>query len=432
MERITSPQTGDSCIHVKHESGLEIYISEMPGFSSVEALFGTKYGSINTMFKQRDDEEYTVVPEGIAHFLEHKLFENEDCDVFALYAKTGANGNAFTSFDKTAYLFSCTKNYQASLKILLDFVQAPYFTQETVDKEQGIIGQEIQMTNDEPDWRVLFNMLGAMYHDHPVKIDIAGTKESIAKIDADLLYKCYYTFYNLNNMVLSVAGNVKAEEVLAICDECLKPCEDKGLETVFPDEPETVVKNEVYEQLPVGTPMFNLGYKCDDCYGTERLVKEVTGSIAISVLTDDASDFYKKLLTEETINDSLDGQVFCGDGYFSVIFEGESKKPKKLREELFAEIERIGREGIDEKVFERIRRSTYGSMIRMTNSVEAVAMSALNLAMQGVGPYDEIKILSELKSSDVVQFIRDSLIPDKSVLSVIDVPGGNAFESGVE
>ncbi|MBQ3947145.1 MAG: insulinase family protein, partial [Ruminococcus sp.] len=178
---IKSQNTGDSCIHVKHKSGLDIYICEMPGFSSVEALFGTKYGSINTMFKMRDDKEYTVVPEGIAHFLEHKLFENEDCDVFELYAKTGASGNAFTSFDKTCYLFSCSKNYQESLKILLDFVQKPYFTQETVDKEQGIIGQEIKMTNDNPDWRVFFNMLRCMYHSHPVKIDIAGTVESIAQ-----------------------------------------------------------------------------------------------------------------------------------------------------------------------------------------------------------------------------------------------------------
>ena len=272
---ITSQGTGDKIIHVKHDSGLDIYICEMEGYSSVEALFGTKYGSVNTMFKMAQDKEYTVVPEGIAHFLEHKLFENEDCDVFELYAKTGASGNAFTSFDKTCYLFSCSKNYQESLKILLDFVQKPYFTQETVDKEQGIIGQEIQMTNDNPEWRVFFNMLRCMYHNHPVKIDIAGTVESIAQINAELLYKCYYTFYNLNNMVLSIAGNVKADEVLAICDECLKKCEDKGLETVFPDEPESIVQHEINEEQPVGTSIFNIGYKCRPCKGMERLKKSM-------------------------------------------------------------------------------------------------------------------------------------------------------------
>ena len=251
-EILTSSRTGDSCIHVKHSSGLDIYICEMNGFSSIEALIGTKYGSVNNIFKNAADSDYTTVPEGIAHFLEHKLFENEDCGVFELYARTGASCNAFTSFDKTCYLFSCSKNYEENLKILLDFVQKPYFTKENVDKEMGIIGQEIKMTNDNPEWRVFFNMLRGMYHAHPIKIDIAGTVESIAQIDADLLYKCYDAFYNLNNMVLSIAGNISADKVLEICDQCLKPSADKGLETVFPEEPAEIVTSEVTEKLPVG------------------------------------------------------------------------------------------------------------------------------------------------------------------------------------
>ena len=237
IQEILCSQTGDKCNYIKHPSGLDIYICEMNGFSTTEALFGTKYGSINTMFKTKADKEYTVVPEGIAHFLEHKLFENEDCDAFAQYAKTGANANAYTSFDRTCYLYSCSDNYLESLKILLNFVQNPYFTQETVDKEQGIIGQEIKMCNDNPGWKVLFNMLQGMYHSHPVRIDIAGTIESIAKIDAELLYKCYNTFYNLHNMVLVLAGNVRTNDVLSVADELLKPCENIELETVFQEEP---------------------------------------------------------------------------------------------------------------------------------------------------------------------------------------------------
>ncbi|MCM1269614.1 MAG: insulinase family protein [Ruminococcus flavefaciens] len=416
---IKSERTGDSCIHVKHKSGLDIYICEMPGFSSVEALFGTKYGSINTMFKMRDDEDYTVVPEGIAHFLEHKLFENEDCDVFELYAKTGASGNAFTSFDKTCYLFNCSKNYQESLRILLDFVQKPYFTQATVDKEQGIIGQEIKMTNDNPDWRLFFNLLRGMYHNHPVKIDIAGTVESIAQIDADLLYKCYYTFYNLNNMVLSIAGNIKAEEVLAICDECLKPCEDKGLETVFPDEPESIVTPEIYENQPVGATLFSIGYKCASCSGMERLKKTMAASIAASMLTDASTDMYKKLLDEEIINSSFASEVFYGDGYFTVIFSGESDKPEIVRQNLADEIGRIIADGLNEKDFARIKKSTYGSLIRELNNVEAVANLLINAHMDGVSPYDTINVLSELTSGDVYEFIKNELCEDKTVLSVI-------------
>ena len=416
---ITNPRTGDSCVHVKHSSGLDIYICEMPGFSSVEALFGTKYGSINTMFRQKGDKDYTVVPEGIAHFLEHKLFENEDCDVFELYAKTGASGNAFTSFDKTAYLFNCTKNYQESLKILLDFVQKPYFTQETVDKEQGIIGQEIKMTNDNPEWRVFFNMLRCMYHEHPVKIDIAGTVESIAQIDADLLYKCYHTFYNLNNMVLSIAGNINADEVLAICDECLKNCEDKGLETVFPDEPDSIVQPEIYEVQPVGAPIFNIAYKCSDCRGEERLKKSMAASIVSSMLSDASSDMYQRLLKEGTINSSFGTEVFAGDGYFTVIFSGESAQPEKVRDAVADEVEKWLSEGINEKDFQRIKKSTYGMLVRELNNVEAVANLMMNAHMDGTGPYDTISVLSAMTAEDAMDFIRSELKRDRLVMSVI-------------
>lgn len=417
---LTSSQTGDKCIYVKHDSGLDIYICEMKGFSSVEALFGTKYGSINTMFKMCDDKDYTVVPEGIAHFLEHKLFENEDSDVFELYAKTGANGNAYTSFDRTCYLFSCSKNYQESLKILLDFVQKPYFTKENVDKEQGIIGQEIQMTNDNPEWRVFFNMLRCMYHNHPVKIDIAGTIESIAQIDADLLYKCYNTFYNLNNMVLSIAGNINADEVLAICDELLKPCENKGLETVFPDEPDSIVKSEIHEIQPVGTPIFHIGYKCTPCDGHERLTKNIALTIASAIITDASSDMYQNLLKEGTINSSFGSEVFCGDGYFSVIFAGESNNAKKIRNSIVSEIKRLSENGITEKDFQRIKKTMYGTLIRQLNNVEAVASMMLSGYMANVSPYDIIDTVSEITSDTVLKYIRSELNEDKLVMSIVE------------
>lgn len=419
-EILTSKHTGDICIHVTHKSGLDIYICEMPGFSSVKALFGTAYGSVNTTFKTAEDTEYTTVPMGIAHFLEHKLFENEECGVFELYAATGAAGNAFTSFDKTCYLFSCSKNYTENLKILLDFVQKPYFTEENVAKEQGIIGQEIQMTNDNPEWRVLFNMLKCMYHDHPVKIDIAGTAESIAQINAELLYKCYDTFYNLNNMTLAVAGNINADEVLAICDEMLRPCEDKGLETVFPDEPLTVVRHEIRERQPVGAPIFQLGFKCAPCSGYELLKKNLIAATACAVICDTSSEMYQKLLSSGVINSSFGFDVFCGDGYFSVIFGGESESPETVRDELIGKIENIKANGVDEKLFSRLKKETYGMYIRELNNVDAVASLMLSNGMLGVKPYDSIDIISELTSGDVLDFIRNELSEDRLVLSIID------------
>ena len=419
-EILTSARTGDSCIHVKHSSGLDIYICEMPGFSGVEALFGTKYGSVNTMFKTAADSEYTTVPEGIAHFLEHKLFENEDCGVFELYAKTGASGNAYTSFDKTCYLFNCSRNYEENLKILLDFVQKPYFTKENVDKEMGIIGQEIKMTNDNPELRVFFNMLRAMYHAHPVKIDIAGTVESIAKIDANLLYKCYDTFYNLNNMVLSVAGNISADKVLEICDEYLKPCTDKGLESVFPPEPDDIVKAETRETQPIGASIFNLGYKCAPQSGINRLKAVSAASVVSSLLTDPALPMCRKLLKDEVINSTFNCEVFYGDGYFTLIFSGEAEKPELIREAVFAEVDRLIAEGVNEKDFQRIKKSVYGSMVRELNNVEAVASLMLNAYMEGVSPYDSISVMSELTCGDVIEFMRRELRRDRCVLSVIE------------
>lgn len=418
-EIITSKATGDSCIHVKHKSGLDILIREMPGFSTVYALFGTKYGSINTTFKLAADKEYTEVPNGIAHFLEHKLFENEDCGVFELYAKTGAQGNAYTSFDKTCYLFSCTKNYTDNLRILLDFVQKPYFTKENVDKEQGIIGQEIRMTNDNPEWRVLFNMLKCMYRSHPVQIDIAGTEESIAQINAELLYKCYDTFYNLNNMVLSIAGNISADEVLEICDELLKPCEDKGLETVFPDEPLDIVKPEIREKQAIGASIFNYGYKCEPCEA-DFLKKEMTASLALSYITDASSEMYRKLLSDGSINATFGAEVFAGDGFFSVIFSGESECPDVVKEALIAEIARISKEGIDGKIFGRIKKSLYGNLVLQHNNVRASATVILNAHMAGCKPFDVVDIVSELTAEDALGFIKTELVPERAVLSVIE------------
>lgn len=329
---IVSPQTGDKYTHIHHKSGLEILVCEMEGYSTTEAMFGTKYGSINTQFKTAADKDYCTVPEGIAHFLEHKLFENEDCDVFDLYAKTGANANAFTSFDKTCYFFSCSDNFKASLEILLSFVQSPYFTPESVAKEQGIIGQEIRMCDDDPGWRVFFNMLCGLYQKHPVRIDIAGTIESIAEITDDLLYRCYRTFYNLHNMVLAVAGKCTVDEVLEVADRLLKPCEDQKLETVFPEETLDIVREETVESAAVGQPLFNLGIKCQPRQGLDNLRAEMLADITMQTLSGSSSPLYQEMLQSGLVNESFSSEVFNGDGFFTMIFGGESRDPQAVRE----------------------------------------------------------------------------------------------------
>ncbi|MGN1411601.1 MAG: EF-P 5-aminopentanol modification-associated protein YfmH [Oscillospiraceae bacterium] len=417
---IESKITGDKIVKIEHSSGLDIFVCEMEGFSTTEALFGTKYGSINTTFKTTQDADFTTVPEGIAHFLEHKLFENEDTDVFELYAKTGASANAFTSFDKTCYMFDTSENVYESLKILLTFVQQPYFTKENVDKEQGIIGQEIQMCNDNPSWKVFFNMLKGMYHNHPVKIDIAGTIDSIAQIDAPLLYKCYNTFYNLNNMVLSIAGNVKVDEVLKIADECLKPCKDIHLETISPEEPETIVQSEIVEHLPVGVPIFYLGFKSKPEVGFENIKAEMEAYLVANTIADASSPLYENLLNDGLINSEFAVEVFNGDGFFSVIFSGESSNVHEVKKRIFAEIEKAKIYGLDKSMFELVKKSVYGSFIREYNNVSDVANNMINSYMAGVLPFDTLDILVNVSYEDAQKCLMERFNFDKSVLSIIE------------
>lgn len=421
---VKNDRTGEQYTYVKHPTGLDIYIWKMEDYSTTHALFGTKYGSINTKFKTKDEADFITVPNGIAHYLEHKLFENEDCDVFSLYAKTGASANAYTSFDKTCYLFSCTDNVYDSLEILLSFVQNPYFTEETVRKEQGIIGQEIRMYDDDAGWRVFFNMLQGMYHNHPVKIDIAGTVESIAQINADLLYKCYYTFYNLNNMVLSIAGNVDEDRVLEICDKFLKNNDNPELETAFEDEPETVCKKEVVQNLEISMPMFNIGFKAKPEKGLDALRAEVETNFVLSLLADESSDFYKKLYDEGLINSSFSSEVFKGDGYFCSIFGGESRDPRLVRDRIIEEIDRCKREGFDRERFDCVKKAYYGALIRNFNDAEAIATNVINAGMERLSFFDVIETVAAVTFEDMAKRLDKQFDTKNVTISIIEPLGG--------
>ena len=397
-----------------HSSGLDIYVMKMEGFSTVNAAFATRYGSVNTTFKTSEDDDFVTVPMGIAHYLEHKLFENEDCDVFELYAKTGANGNAYTSFDQTVYTFSCTDNYLESLAILLDFVQDPYFTEASVDKERGIIEQEIKMCADSPERQCFYNLLKAMYAKHPVKIDIAGTVESIQQINAELLYKCYNAFYDLHNMILVIAGDVNEEDILSVCDSHLKKSTDKGLEVSFPDEPYEVAQPEICENFTVGTPLFNIGFKCDPAKGNDLLKKHMCANVLIQLISNSASPLYKKLYEQGLINNAFSSEVFFGEGYFACIFDGESNDPLKVRDMIIEEVERIKREGIDSESFEIIKKSAYGSLVWEFNNTEICVNNLLGAGLMKVDLFETIDILAKLTEQDLMDNI-DTLFDTKRV-----------------
>lgn len=406
--------------YMKHPSGLDIYVHPKKDYSSNYAVLGTNFGSINNRFRKQGESSYTVVPDGIAHYLEHKLFESKEGDAFELFAKTGASANAYTSFEKTAYLFSCTGNFEESLNILLDFVQSPYFTEKNVEKERGIIGQEIKMYEDSPEWKVLINLLGAMYKNHPVKNDIAGSVESIAKITPQMLYECYNTFYNLHNMALCVVGNVNPETVFAVADKKLKYSPKIEVERFFPEETLEIVKSETVQNFDISSPIFSLGFKENVPQNYRTSTEElVYTDLILQCISSRTSDMYQELLNKELINtSSFTDEYFEGPGYASIIFSGESKNPRKAAEIIRKHLQKIKQNGIDRKIFDRIKKSVYGQSLSVFNSVSAVANLALDFSLSGKDIFGYIDILENASIEKVNERLNSELNCEFSSLSI--------------
>ena len=418
-ERFTvreSRLTGEKVYYTVHPTGAKIAVCPKPEYNSAYAVFGTRYGSIDNDFSVNGGE-FTRVPDGIAHYLEHKLFENEDCGAFERYAKTGACANAFTSFDKTYYLFSCSQNFEQSLEILLDFVQAPYFTPETVQKEQGIIGQEIRMYDDNPGWRVYFNLMGGMYKQHPIRVDIAGTVESIANITADLLYQCYNTFYNLNNMAIAVAGNVDPDTVLEICDRMLKSKEKLNIERRYPEDDGKVVTDFVEQHFDVSIPEFQLGFKEIPRRLTDREL--VLTNIISDAVFGTISDFYRRMTDKGLINPSFGSEYLYLNGAQAMIFSGQSADPEQLRDEIIAEIKRVKAEGIDPELFECARRNEYADMLSAYNNTDDIANGLADDMLFGTDSFKAVEAAAEVTVEEGSARFREQFDTDNFTLSVV-------------
>ena len=418
LQKISGGSVGDFYYTGAHPSGLRVFLYPKEKSSTTYAIFSTKYGSIDSCFQRSDEPAPETVPEGIAHYLEHKLFESEDGDAFQRYAETGASANAYTSFENTSYLFSCTDRLYDSLEILLDFVQSPYFTEETVRKEQGIIGQEIKMYDDDPQWRVMFNYLRAMYHAHPIRQDIAGTVESIAQITPDHLYRCYRTFYNLHNMAFVLAGSFDVDRVCQLLDQMLKPSDPVTVRRVFPEEPATVARPRVEEALSVALPLFQFGYKLP---GTApRGEKDLAAAeVLLEVLASEASPLFRRLLDSGLVNESsFASEFFEGEGYATLMFGGESNDPEAVAAAITEELLRLRKEGIDPAAFERSRRSLYGQNLAALNSTASIANAILSLTFKGRELFSYIHALAGITVADVEQFLA-GLPLEQQVLSIV-------------
>ncbi len=416
---IRSERVGESYFRIRHPSGLTLLLCPMPQFNSSYAMFSTEYGSVDSAFRLAGEKEYFRIPDGTAHFLEHKMFESEKGDAFADYARTGASANAFTSFDKTCYLFSCADHFKESLEILMGFVTDPYFTKETVDKEQGIIGQEIRMYDDSADWRVMFNLLDALYVRHPIRIDIAGTTDSIAEITAESLHKVYGAFYNLHNMVLTVAGNFRVEDVLEVADRVLKPAPVLEVERLAVEEPREVSQKRVEQRFPIAVPMFCLGFKEKPGDKRQNAVDSILDEVLGEIIAGEASPLYRRLYDEGLINSTFGCETLSGRDYIATMYSGESRDPDRVCGEICDEIERMAREGIDEEAFQRNRKAAWGRYVRMLGRVDSVAQALMNTWLSDMELYDLLDVIADMKKEDLEKRLREQFDREYSALSVV-------------
>lgn len=413
-------------------NGLDVMI--LPKKDSIKkyAIFGTHFGSMNYKFKIDKDEETTVVPDGVAHFLEHKLFEQEDgVNALDRLTKMGANPNAYTSFNHTAYLFECTENFNEVFKALIHFVQNPYLTNENVEKEKGIIGQEIQMYDDDPDWQLFFNLLGAMYKNHAITKDIAGTIETIAEITPEILYKCYNTFYDSSNMVICVVGDIDIEEVMNIIKSDVKQNKlDSKIERYYDENSEDINQKEVIKKMDISMPMFSVGFKDNFIDGIldagfkenslKLAIRDIAVQIALGMMFGKSTDFFLDLYNSGLLIKPLGFNYTFEEDYAYSVIEGESNNYREVIEKIKQRIEEVKSNKLNEKDFENVKKSMYGDYVRMFNNVSGIATTFINNYFRGIDTSDYEQAFKNITMEDVEKIIKEHFDFDKMATSIIE------------
>ena len=400
-------------------NGLTIAVVPRPGFSKKLAYFVTDYGAIHTDFTLNG--QAIQAPAGVAHYLEHKLFDMPDGDVMNKFAALGASPNAFTSYDLTAYYFSCTDNFAPCLRLLLEFVSTPYFTKESVAKEQGIIGQEIDMNEDNPDTRIFEDLMQAMYRNHPIRVPILGDRESIAQITPEILHLCHKAFYRPGNMLLCVIGDVDPEEVKTIAQAIL-PEEDTAQVSRIQQwtEEMTCPKEKTEVSMEIAMPMFQLGFKCEPpAMGDEAVRKEAIGDLAAEALFGESSALYLRLYEEGLIDTSFGGGFETVDGMSMLTASGDSDDPETVKDAILQEAARLCKEGIPQADFLRMKRSAFGRRIRDLDSFSSVAFRICAYHFSGFDYFRFPEIYQAVETEDVLTFLQQVVTPQRCCLSVI-------------
>ena len=393
--------------------GLRTAVIPKEGFSKTYALLCTDFGSIDRHFTVSGND--VVVPDGIAHFLEHKMFEQEDgSNAFDKFAVYGANANAFTNFDMTAYLFSTSKNYEECLEHLLSYVSHPYYTDENVSKEQGIIGQEIKMYDDSPEWRVFFNMLRGLYSGHPINIDIAGTCEEIAKITKETLYTCYKSYYHPCNMFLCVVGNADAEKVMKTVDRVVPKTPFNKANTIIPKESGSVSCEYTELYMDVANPLFMIGFKED--VPKDIMSAHAVYSVLCELIFGKSGKLYEELYNEGAIF-SMSSDYNYGKQYAFLEISGEGKNPKEVYSRILSRISDLRENGFDREYLEIIKRALYGKFVKSLNDTDSLAVSFASAYFAG-GDYLSLgEYILGVSYDDVMNTLKNGL--QNSTLSAV-------------
>ena len=392
------------------KSGLRVNLVPKPGFSKTFGVFSTRFGSADNGFLDRATGKTVTVPDGVAHFLEHKLFEDDKGDVSDRFSALGASCNASTSFTTTSYIFTATRNVDRCLDLLLNFVQNPYFTEELVQKEQGIIGQEIRMYDDDPSWRIFFNLLDVLFREHPVRINIAGTEESIAKIDPAVLHTCYRAFYRPGNMALTLVGRMDVDQVAAQIerDQASREPDAEGQSCRTPVDDGPIRAAEATQTMDVALPKLLLGYKdrIESGGGRDTVRRELLSGIGLDLLFGRSSEAHERLYAEGVIDDSFSAEYTADVDFGFCMLGGDSEQPELLEKHLLAEIDRFLAEGCRKEDFERVRNKFLGKFVSMFDSLESTAHAFSGGILRGVTPFDVLEILGELTADQVTERAR--------------------------
>ena len=423
------PRLDEKIYRTTLSNGLDVMVVPKPGFSRKIAYFATDYGAVHTAFSF-GGETYRA-PDGIAHFLEHKLFDMPgQRDVSAEFAARGAFVNAFTSYDMTAYYFSCTENFADCLHLLLEFVSTPYFTKESVEKELGIIDQEIGMNEDAPDSRMYENLMKNAFAVHPIRVPILGTRESIREITPEMLHLCHRAFYTPGNMLLCVVGDVNPDEVEAIALEVLgTEAREVGRKLSGWEEPEGCPAALGREAMEVAMPMFSMLFKCPAApHGEAGIRREMTADLAAEALFGESSQLYLRLYEEGLIDSSFGGGFEVIDGCSMLMVSGDSRDPEAVRDAILEEARRLAETGISGEDFRRMTRSALGRRVKGLDSFDSTCFRLTAYHMTGFDYFDFPRIQEDLSAEDLREFLDTAVRRENCSLSVI-YPKEESYES---